>query len=146
MKHGQKSAFQKRVFQQMNHPPAANQKKQSPSLLDVMIDGREFESLLNYQFVNVNLKEEIIRSIKEITDIRKKPLICYVANLVKPRKGPVSIDDSDDLPFNEMVSTINSDNKEIDIVLVTPGGLAHQVAKFVNTLRPRFEKVGNLVS
>jgi membrane-bound ClpP family serine protease len=40
-----------------------------------------------------------------------------------------------------MISSLPPECKEIDIVLVTPGGFAHQVAKFVNKLRPRFEKI-----
>ena len=48
---------------------------------------------------------------------------------------------SDDLPFNEMVNSVPTHIKEVDVVLVTPGGLANQVNNFVTALRPRFEKV-----
>ena len=116
--------------------------KKETSLLDNMIDGREFESLINRQFDNVNLIEELRRSINEIKKIRGRHIVCYVANVVKPLQTSISIEDSDDLPFNEMIASLPIDCKEIDIVLVTPGGFAHQVAKFVNKLRPRFEKVG----
>lgn len=118
---------------------------QTSTMLDKMIDGREFESLLRFQYVNLNILDEIRKSIKEISDVRKKPLICYLANVVKPRNVPIAIEDSDDLPFNEMVASLPADVKEIDIVLVTPGGFAHQVANFVNTLRPRFEKVSFII-
>lgn len=117
----------------------------SSTMLDKMVDGREFESLLNYQYANLNFLNEIRKSINEIQDIRKIPLVCYIANVVKPRNVPVSIEDSDDLPFNEMIASLPSDTKEIDIAIVTPGGFAHQVAKFVNTLRPRFDKVNFLI-
>lgn len=116
-------------------------KNVSSSLLDKMVDGKEFESLLNYQYANLNFLDEIRKSIKEVEDVRNVPLVCYIANVVKPRQVSVSIENSDDLPFNEMISTIPADVKEIDIALVTPGGFANQVAKFVNTLRPRFDKV-----
>ena len=52
-----------------------------------------------------------------------------------------SIDNNDDLPFAEMISTIPSELKNIDVILVTPGGSAQQVAKFVDKLRPRFDDV-----
>ena len=40
--------------------------KISNSLLDVMQDGREFESLLGYQYNNLDVLREIRRSISEI--------------------------------------------------------------------------------
>src|SRR5690554_5675040 len=110
----------------------------SSSMLDKMVDGREFESLLKYQYQNVNVIGELQKSIQEIKAIRKRLVVCYVANVVKPTSSSISIDDSDDLPFNEMIASLPPDAKDIDIVLVTPGGFAHQVAKFVNKLRPRF--------
>jgi len=115
------------------------------SPLDVMRDGREFESLLRYQLENVDIIRELKKSIKEVEAIRKKPLICYFANMVAPRKTPVSIDDVDDLPFREMVATVPDHIKDIDVAIVTPGGSAQQVASFVNTLRKRFENVDFLL-
>lgn len=118
--------------------------KISNSLLDVMQDGREFESLLGYQYNNLDLVREIRRSISEIYVVRNNPVVCYVANVVKGNINN-SIDGTDDLPFNEMISSVSADAKEIDIVLVTPGGSANQVNSFVNVLRPRFEKVNFIV-
>jgi len=40
-----------------------------------------------------------------------------------------------------MVESIPADVKAIDIILVTPGGSAQQVAKFVDKLRPRFDHI-----
>jgi hypothetical protein len=113
----------------------------SNTMLDKMVDGIEFESILGYQYVDFDFVNELRKSILEIKAIRHNPVVCYVANVVKQTSGSISIDDSDDLPFNEMIASLPSDVKEIDIVLVTPGGIAQQVAKFVNKLRPRFEKV-----
>jgi hypothetical protein len=120
--------------------PVPNQKPITSTLLDKMIDGREFESLLNYQYHNLDFLAELRKSIAEIKALRGRPIICYIANVVKP-SAAISIEDSDDLPFNEMIASLPAECKELDIVLVTPGGFAHQVAKFVNKLRPRFEKI-----
>lgn len=133
-----------------NRPPMIPQnrtqqvlpKNVSSTMLDKMVDGREFESLLNYQYQNLNLIDELRKSIAELVVIRQRPVVCYVANVVKPRSSSISIEDSDDLPFNEMIASLPADCKKIDIVLVTPGGFAHQVAKFVNKLRPRFDEIG----
>lgn len=120
--------------------PMSNHKPISSTLLDKMENGREFESLLKYQYQNLNFLDELRKSIAEIKAIRGRNIVCYVANVVKP-SAAISIEDSDDLPFNEMISSLPIDCKELDIVLVTPGGYAHQVAKFVNKLRPRFDKI-----
>lgn len=112
-----------------------------PSPLDVMRDGQEFECLVGHQFAsNLNIVGELRRSIAEVEATRKKYVLCYVANVVR---GGINnaIDNSDDLPFNEMVNSVPTEVKEVDVVLVTPGGLANQVNNFVTALRPRFEKV-----
>ncbi len=112
------------------------------SLLDKMIEGREFESILKYKAIQMDLRDEIGKAIKHIQTIRSRPIICYLANVVNSRiNAPISIDKSDDLPFAEMVESIPADVKAIDIILVTPGGSAQQVAKFVDKLRPRFDHI-----
>jgi len=112
------------------------------SLLDVMKDGNEFESIIGKQIINMNIVEEIRRSISEIELIRKRPLICYLGNIVNTHiKVSNSIDYNDDLPFSEMISVIDNAIREIDILIVTPGGSAQQVAKFVDKLRPRFNNI-----
>ena len=120
-------------------------KPTSNSMLDVMVDGREFESLVNHQYIDIDIIKEIRRSIREIIDIRQKPLVCYISNVVKPRRTSVAIEDSDDLPFNEMIASLPQETREIDVAIVTPGGFAHQVAKFVNALRPRFDRVSFII-
>ncbi len=126
-----------------------NQQKFSPtpqapviSLLDTMVDGREFESLLKIKQVNIDLVAEIRRALKEISGLRQRPNIAYLANVVNPNiKAVRSIEYSDDLPFSELVNTVPANAKEIDVILVTPGGSGTQVAKFVDKLRPRFDTV-----
>lgn len=118
------------------------QVKVSATMLDKMVDGREFESLLGWQFQGLDLVGELRKGMAEIEKIRNRPCVCYVSNVVRQVNASVSIDDSDNLPFNEMIATIPIEIKKIDVILVTPGGSGQQVAKFVNTLRPRFEEVG----
>jgi hypothetical protein len=122
-------------------PKPANQKIVN-SLLDNMIDGKEYQSLLNLNVQNLDFISEMRKAIYEIQEIRKKTSICYLANVVNPNiKTSISIQNNDDLPFSEMVSSVSATNKDIDIILVTPGGSAQQVAKFVDKLRPRFDNV-----
>ena len=99
---------------------------------------------VNSEYNNLDVVREIRRSISEIYAVRNNPVVCYVANVVQGNINN-SIDGTDDLPFNEMISSVPADAKEIDIVLVTPGGSANQVNSFVNVLRPRFEKVNFIV-
>ncbi len=116
------------------------------SLLDKMEDGREFESLLKYKVVNMDGVAEIRKSLAEIRAVRNRPAICYLSNFVNQNiKSSISIDYRDDLPFYEMVSSIEDAVKEIDVILATPGGSAEQVAKFVDKLRPRFENVAFII-
>lgn len=118
------------------------QPKPITSLLDKMEDGVEFESLLRYKAVNVDLASEIRRSLKEISNIRECPTICYVSNIVNSNiQRPISINYNDDLPFCEMINAIDGSHKKVDIIVVTPGGSGQQVAKFVDKLRPRFDNV-----
>jgi hypothetical protein len=122
-------------------PKRDHGKIQTKSLLDVMQDGREYESLVGYAPVNLNLRDEIRRAMSEFSAIRKRPVLLYVANSLKKLKLPTGINLSDDLPFAEMVAAVPPDTKEIDLVIVTPGGMGQQVQKFVDKLRPRFDHV-----
>jgi len=112
------------------------------SLLDKMEEGREFESILKYKNIKMDLKQEIRRALREIEKIRKRYVLCYLANVVNSQiKASISINSNDDLPFSEMVDSVPRDVKEVDIILVTSGGSASQVAKFVDKLRPRFDHI-----
>jgi hypothetical protein len=109
--------------------------------LDIMKDGQEYSSLLDQNFNGLNVVDELRRCIKEISNTRNDtPVICYIANVINASNGN-SIDGLDELPFREMVGMVPPEKKEVDIILVTPGGLANQVVNFVNILRPRFSKV-----
>jgi len=116
------------------------------SMLDHMVDGREYESLIRLKGVNVNPVEDIRIALREIASIRNRPNVAYVANVVNPKiRASKSIDNTDDLPFSELINSIPITEKHIDIVLVTPGGSGPQVAKFVDKLRPRFDTVAFII-
>lgn len=116
------------------------------SLLDIMVDEKEFESIVGKRNLQVDFIKEIRRAIKEIEDIRNRPLICYISNTVNQSlKTPIGISFEDDLPFSEMVNTVSKEKNEVDILHVTPGGSAQQVDKFVEKLRPRFNRVAFLL-
>lgn len=120
--------------------------QQITSLLDSMEEGREFGSLVKLKNVKIDALTEVRRALKEISDIRKRPVIAYLANVVNPNvKAVRSIEYSDDLPFSELINTIPTEIKDIDIILVTPGGSGIQVAKFVDKLRPRFNSVSFII-
>jgi len=130
-----KKTFAQQLQTQSLGPPVT-------SLLDHMKDGREFESLIKLNNLSIDLQSEMVKSFKEIEAIRGNPVIGYLANVVNSNiRANKSIDYSDDLPFSELINTIPIEKREIDIVLVTPGGTGNQVAKFVDKLRPRFDKV-----
>ena len=121
-------------------------KKPVDSLLDVMQDGREYASLIEVAPKNLNLRDELRRAIADIEKIRNHPLIVYAANVINaPAGSSTDISYVDDLPFSEMVSAIPSQVDAIDILIVTPGGLAQQVSQFVNRVRPRFRDVAIII-
>lgn len=125
-----------------NTKAAAPVRKVTASLLDVMVDGREFESVVSYQVNGLNVTDEFRKSITEIETIRGRPLICYFANVINPKiKISTSIEFNDELPFSELVNTLQTTDGNVDILLVTNGGSGQQVAKFVTKIRSRFSNV-----
>lgn len=144
MSKGKKRPQQRQIQQHL----AVNYKQRptTRSLLDVMIDGREYESTLNYAVAEIDLASEIRKSFREISAARGgRPVACYVANVVNSKiMAPTGIDSSDELPLNELISTAPSTD-EIDIILVTPGGSGEQVAKFVEKIRSKYKHVAFLL-
>jgi hypothetical protein len=110
-----------------------------------MDDGREFSSLVGLAPQNLNMVAEIRRGIAEIEAIRKRPLQCYVSNVLRAGEPFTSIELSDDLPFAEMTSAVAPEVRAIDMFVATPGGSGQQVSSFVNKLRPRFDDVAFIV-
>jgi hypothetical protein len=107
------------------------------TLLNCMKDGREYESIVKFKDKeHIDFGQELQKAIAEIKAIRGREIICYAGNVLKKNlKKSVSIDNDDDLPFSEMINSLPSGTEELDIILVTGGGSANQVAKFVDKLR-----------
>jgi hypothetical protein len=121
---------------------AVHSKRPVTSFLDEMKDGREYESLVGVVPKDLDFRNEIRRAIHEIEAIRSRPLLIYAGNVVRPTAGQsVGIVQSDDLPFAEMVAAVPAATTAVDVLIVTPGGLAQQVSHFVSRLRPRFTDV-----
>jgi hypothetical protein len=124
-----------------NQPRSMPALPETRSLLDVMEDGSEYQSLLKYKPVDIN-QSEIQRAIEELSAVSGKYSVIYCSNFINSRiKEDISINNGDELPFIEMINKVPTEIREIDIVLVTPGGSAEQVARFVDKLRPRFDVV-----
>lgn len=135
-----KARSQRKFSKQQNSP------KPVTSLLDVMVDGKEYESIIQNPNVDINFAIELRKSIDEIEKARGKRLICILSNVINTKiRENTGIDNTDELPFTELIRQIPKDVKEVDIMLVTPGGDAQQVARFVDKLRPRFDKVSFII-
>lgn len=119
---------------------------QVDSLLDSMHDGNEYQSIVDkVPRSGTNLFDELARAIGELEQIRARPCLVYVGNVVKKDEGESSLDSSDDLPFREMVAKVPAKYRSVDIYLATRGGSAQQVSNFVNCLRARFDDVHFLI-
>jgi hypothetical protein len=140
--------IQKKSNQRKSHIPSKGNQVAHPkidSLVDAMEDGNEYGSIVGaVPKESVNLIEEVRRTLKEIENVRKRPCIAYLGNVVKPASES-AIDSSDDLPFEELVNSIPIECKKVDVLLSTLGGSGQQIVRFVNCLRNRFDEVDFLI-
>jgi len=115
------------------------------SLYDAVAEGREYESIVAAGIKQFDLSKDIRRAIVDIQNIRNRPLIIYAGNTVNTALGSLTgITTDDDLPFTEMIATV-PDGTDLDILIVTPGGIANQVAQFVDETRKKFNSVSFFV-
>lgn len=124
--------------QQQNTP------KEVDSLFDLMKDGCEFQSIVSLVPRNGDLVPDLKRAVSEIETVRGHPCICYVANVVNPEVNGIAIDFSDDLPFNELVTSAQV-SEEVDVFIATPGGIGSQIPHFVTALRAKYKKVNFII-
>lgn len=116
------------------------------SLLDNMQDGNEYGSIVSaVPQPSLDLFDEVVRGINKIEGLRERPCLVYVGNVVRRESGDSGIDSTDDLPFIEMVQKVPAEIKKADIYLATLGGSAHQVSRFVNCLRARFDEIDFII-
>ena len=116
------------------------------SLLDVMQDGREYQSIVSAVVApGLDLMDEVVRGINAIEQVRSRKCLAYVGNVVRQDAIGSGVDATDDLPFAEMVSLVPASERKVDVLVATNGGSAHQVSRFVNFLRTRFDEVDFLV-
>src|SRR5262249_5003935 len=89
------------------------------SLLDQMVDNREYGSVIDAVVQPDQLQLDWKRGIAEIEAIRQRPCVCYVANMVKQLAG-CSLDPSDLLPFVELLRAVPLEHRKVDVFLATP--------------------------
>jgi hypothetical protein len=137
---------------QQAHPGAVRGMKANvvqkpvPSLLDAIVEGREYESIIGKVPPDGwDPVPEMKKALSLIEAIRGRPCIAYIGDVVKTDAEGSGIDSADDLPFAELVASVPGDARAVDVLLATRGGSAHQVNQFVTRLRARFESVEFLI-
>ena len=128
------------MIPQTKRAPQPKAPNKVESLLDAMQEGNEYQSIVSLVPKDGEIIPDLKRAIGNIETIRQRPCICYISNIVNTSVDQKEIDFSDDLPFKEMITTAPT-NKEIDVFLVTPGGITQQVPQFVNALRLKYETI-----
>lgn len=119
--------------------------KTTQSLLESMRVGNEYGSIVGVvPPPDFDIVGEVIRGLKAIREVRQRPCLSYIGNVVA-RAADVGVDSSDDLPFAEMVNSVPQSERKVDVFLSTLGGNAHQVSRFVNCLRARFDEVDFII-
>lgn len=103
-----------------------------------------FSEYINGNFVSGNHTAERKMQLQRISELRKRPIITYASD-VQSDPSYISIDYGDILPFYDQLSNIDGKEKEIDILLETPGGSAEVVEDLVEMVRNKFTKVGVIV-
>jgi hypothetical protein len=99
-------------------------------------------------FLDKNMSFEALTAerktwLKRISEIRgKRDILVYAVDINK--RAPISIDNSDIIPFTDMLSDLNG-SSGIDIILQTPGGIADVVERFVSALRDKYDNVGVII-
>ena len=74
-------------YPRFNNKPARSQPV-SHSLLDLMVDGREYQSIVGKN-VSIQLDVEMKRALEDIQAIRKRPIIIPIASM-KPHRSFIS--------------------------------------------------------
>lgn len=97
------------------------------------------DTLHNFESVS-NERKKILNKISELRG--GHDILVYAVDINK--RAPVSIDNSDIIPFTDLLSDLKG-NDCIDIILHTPGGLADVVQKLVIAIRNKYKNVSVIV-
>ena len=127
-----------------NPNPPKSKKPTPTSVLDRMEDGREYHSIVGLKNISIDIGSDMKKAMDEISAIRGRHIMCYIANTLNPvlqGKCSLSLDNGDDAPFIEILKSIPENVKDIDIILVTPGGSADTVDYMVKKLRERYDNI-----
>lgn len=114
------------------------------SLLDAMVEGREYQSIVDLQG-HIDVVGELRRGLGEIATARGRVCLAYVGNVTSTAGSASAIGPDDDLPFAEMITSVKPEVRKIDVLLSTTGGSGQQVGRFVDALRARFDEVDFLI-
>lgn len=96
----------------------------------------------------IPLNELRMASYVRIEELRGRPLLVYASAFLNnqlPRQAPIFIDHSDIDGFTDLVGCIPSEEKKVDVLLLSPGGSAEATERIVELLRERFDEVDFLV-
>lgn len=95
----------------------------------------------NWNFEKISQERKLLlRRISELRD--SHDILVYAADINK--RAPISIDNSDIIPFTDLLSDLKH-NEYIDIILHTTGGLADVVQKLVIATRNKYKNVSVIV-
>lgn len=101
----------------------------------------------NIEVKGSDLKKMRFSCYQEIEKLRNRPLIVYSSNFLTkaPSGAPVSIDLQDIDGFTDLISSIDKQQKAVDVLIHSPGGAPDATERIVELLRKRFSEVHFLV-
>ena len=95
------------------------------SLYDAIQEGNEYGSIVSVvPKPEKDLIDEIQKGIRAIEEIRSRPCLAYVGNVVRSDDANSGIVTADDLPFAEMLQRVPADQENVDVFLATMGGVS----------------------
>ncbi|HAT1879423.1 TPA: Clp protease ClpP [Legionella pneumophila subsp. pneumophila] len=100
-----------------------------------------YAEYLNMQLNFQDLTNERKKQLQRISDLRKRDVLVFAADLNK--NAPIAIDYTDLLPLQDQLHNLKGD--KLDLIIETPGGSGEVSEDIVRLLRKRFEEVSIIV-
>jgi len=98
---------------------------------------------------NLNLNDLLnlrLQCFQDIETVRGRPLIVYASQFLNaPPGAPLSIELSDVDGFTDLINSIPSEHRSIDVLIHSPGGSPDATERIVRILRSRFDEVHFLI-